>query len=172
MEAYLTSTHKVYEEDTCQGIPTVKAEGCSYQVDNNGVKELVAGIGNAWVNYTSEPSAGYKIGPRNSQVAELMVVNQVTLTAAHNQFKELVIITDSDYVRNGLVEHLMNWKNQGMLSLNNKPIKHGKLIKSIDDLVTSNEMTIVGALHGDVIETESLLDEIQVPVVTRSQTQQ
>ncbi|XP_069486325.1 ribonuclease H-like [Ambystoma mexicanum] len=143
MEAYLTSPHKIYEENTCQGIPTVYVEWCSYHVDNHGVKELVAGIANAWVNDAPEPSAGYKISPRSSQVAELMAVHKAIITAMQHQLQELVIITDSDYVRNGFVEHLINWKNRGMLCAN-KPLKHehGKCIQAIDDLVTSKEMTI------------------------------
>ncbi|XP_069488678.1 ribonuclease H-like [Ambystoma mexicanum] len=142
MEVYLTSPYKVYEEDTCQGIPTVYMDGCSYHVYSNGEKELLAGIWNAWVNDTLEPSAGKKIGPRSSQVAELMANYQAILTAVHHQLNELVIITDSDYVRSGFVEHLINWKNRGMLCANNKPLKHAQLIQSIDDQVTSNEMTI------------------------------
>ncbi|XP_069463372.1 ribonuclease H-like [Ambystoma mexicanum] len=195
MEAYLTSPRKVYEEDTCQGIPTVYVDGCSCHVDSNGGKELVAGIGNDWVNDTPDPSAGYKIGLRSSQVAELMAVYQAILTAVHHKLKELVIITDSDYVRNGFVEHLINWKNRGIFCANNKPLKHSKLIQSIGDLVTINEMTIywkkirghskreapdktgndltdqlakTRALQWDFIETEFLLNEIYMAAVTRS----
>ncbi|XP_069482612.1 ribonuclease HI-like [Ambystoma mexicanum] len=71
-----------------------------------------------------------------------MAVYQAILTAAHHQFKELVRITDSDYVMNGFVEQLINWKNRGMLLANHKPLKHGKLIQLNLNLVTSNEMTI------------------------------
>ncbi|XP_069467489.1 ribonuclease H-like [Ambystoma mexicanum] len=142
MEAHLTSPHKVYEEETCHGKHTVSVDWCSYHVDSNSNKLLVGGIGNAWMNDTPEPSVGYKIGPRSSQVAELIAVYQAILTAVHHQLNELVIITDSDYVRNEFVERLINWKNRGMLCANNRPLKHAKLIQSIGDLVTSNEMTI------------------------------
>ncbi|XP_069502351.1 cadherin-related family member 4 [Ambystoma mexicanum] len=64
MEAHLNSLHKVYEEDKCQGMPTVYVDGCSYHVHNNRERELVDGIGNAWVNDAPEPSARYKIGPQ------------------------------------------------------------------------------------------------------------
>ncbi|XP_069486318.1 ribonuclease H-like [Ambystoma mexicanum] len=134
-----------------------------------------------------KPSSGYKRGSRSSQVTELMVVHQAILTAVHHQLKELVIITDSNYVRNGFVEHLINWKNRVILCVNNKPLKHRKLIQLIDDLVASNEMTIywkkirgqskiegpdktgndladqlakTGAIHWDLIETKSLLGGI------------
>ncbi|XP_069460635.1 ribonuclease H-like [Ambystoma mexicanum] len=132
MEAYLNSLHKVYEEEACQGMPTVYVDRCSYIDDNNGEKELVISVWNA----------GYKIGPRSSQVAELMVVHQAILTAVQHRLHKLVIITHSYYVRNQFVEHLINWKTRGMLCANNKALKLGKLIKFIDDLVTSNEMTI------------------------------
>ncbi|XP_069476358.1 ribonuclease H-like [Ambystoma mexicanum] len=132
---------KVYENDTCQRIPIVYVDGCSYHVENNGGKEWVAGIGNACLNDTLEPSTDYKIGPRSSKVAELMAVYQAILTAVHHQLNGLVIITDSDYVRNGFMEHLINLKNRGMLCANNKPLKHAKLIQSIDDLVNSSAMT-------------------------------
>ncbi|XP_069469950.1 ribonuclease H-like [Ambystoma mexicanum] len=71
-----------------------------------------------------------------------MAVHQTSHTAVQNCIHELVIITDSDYVQNGFVEHLMNTKTRGMLCANNKPLKHGKLIQSINDLAPSNEMTI------------------------------
>ncbi|XP_069460666.1 ribonuclease H-like [Ambystoma mexicanum] len=186
--------HKVYEEDKCEGIPTVYVDGWSYHVDNNGEKELVAGIGNAWMNDAREPSDGYKIGPGSSQVAELMAVHQAIFTSVQHKLHKLVIITDSVYVRNGFMEHRVNWKTKGMLCANNKPIKHGKLIENIDDLVTSNGMTInwkkikghsriqgtnktrndqagqlakTVAIQGDLLEIASLLGEIQVTAVTR-----
>ncbi|XP_069463381.1 ribonuclease H-like [Ambystoma mexicanum] len=142
MKANLNSLHNVYEEDKCQGMPTVYVDVCSYHVDNNGEKDLVAGIGNAWVNDALESSTVYKIGPRSSEVVELMAVHQAILTAVQHQLHKLVIITDTDYIRNGFVEHLVNWKTRGMLCANNKPLKHGKLIQNIDDLVTSRGMTI------------------------------
>ncbi|XP_069486189.1 ribonuclease H-like [Ambystoma mexicanum] len=123
-------------------MPTVYVDGCSYHVDNSGEKEMVAGIGNAWVNDVPESSSWYKIGPQSSQVAELMTVHQAILTAMEHRLNKVVIITDSDYVRNVFVEHQINWKARGILCAKNKPLKHGKLIQSIDDLVTSNEMTI------------------------------
>ncbi|XP_069502332.1 ribonuclease H-like [Ambystoma mexicanum] len=142
MEAYLNSPHKGYEEAKCKGMPTVYVDGCSYHVDNNGERELVAGVGNARVNDAPEPSAGYKIGPRSSQAAELMAVHQAILAAVQNQPHKLVIITDSDYVWNGFVEHLVNRKTRGMLCANKKPLKHGKLLQNLDDLVASSGMTI------------------------------
>ncbi|XP_069460636.1 ribonuclease H-like [Ambystoma mexicanum] len=102
----------------------------------------MAGIGNAWMKDTLEPSAGYKIGTQNSQVAEFMSIYQDILTEVHHKFNALVIMTDYDYFRNGLVEQLINWKNRGMLCANTKPLKHAKLIQSIVDLMNSNEMTI------------------------------
>ncbi|XP_069506237.1 ribonuclease H-like [Ambystoma mexicanum] len=71
-----------------------------------------------------------------------MAVYQAILTSVHHQLNELVIITHFDYVSNGFVEHLINWKNRGMLCANNKPLKHAKLIQSIDDLMTYKEMAI------------------------------
>ncbi|XP_069482572.1 ribonuclease H-like [Ambystoma mexicanum] len=132
MEAYLSSLHKVYEEDKCKGMPKVYMDGCSYHVDNNGEKELVAGVGNAWVNER------YKIGVCSSQVAELNAVHQNILTVVQHQLHKLVIINDSVYVRNGFVEDLINWRTRGMLCANSKPIKYGKLIHIIPDMVTSN----------------------------------
>ncbi|XP_069460748.1 ribonuclease H-like [Ambystoma mexicanum] len=75
-------------------------------------------------------------------MAELMALYHAILTAVQHRLHKLVIITDSDYVRNGFVVHLINWKTRGMLCTKNKLVKHGKQIQSIDDLVTSNEMAI------------------------------
>ena len=44
----------------------------------------------------------------------------------------IVIVTDSTYVKNGITEWIFNWKNKGWKTANKKPVKNKELWEELD----------------------------------------
>ena len=64
--------------------------------------------------------------------------NRMELTAAIESLKalnkpcEVVLTTDSEYVRKGITEWLANWKKRGWKTAAKKPVKNADLWQSLD----------------------------------------
>ena len=52
-----------------------------------------------------------------------------------NRFCNVIISTDSQYVKNGMEEWIHNWKKNGWKSSNKKPVKNVDLWQQLDVLV-------------------------------------
>ena len=50
------------------------------------------------------------------------------------QKSDITIITDSNYVKDGITKWIANWKNKGWKTSNKKPVKNKDLWKKLDDL--------------------------------------
>ena len=50
------------------------------------------------------------------------------------QKSDITIITDSNYVKDGITKWITNWKNKGWKTSNKKPVKNKDLWKKLDDL--------------------------------------
>ncbi|XP_069486316.1 ribonuclease H-like [Ambystoma mexicanum] len=83
-----------------------------------------------------------RIGASSGQITELAVIYKAVATAVENKFKEIVLVTDSDYAQNCFVKYLPGWKVKGMLTYDKKPLKHGNMIQAIDELVSENSLII------------------------------
>ena len=70
--------------------------------------------------------------------AELTTNNIMELTAVIESLKilkkssNIVIVTDSTYVKNGITEWIFNWKNKGWKTANKKPVKNKELWQELD----------------------------------------
>ncbi|XP_053556214.1 ribonuclease H-like [Bombina bombina] len=126
----------------CQPLPKLYVDGCAFHTTENGERKLVALAGIVWgSDYHIQP-VGYCLGPKSSQMAELSTVYKAIQMEVNQGFKEFVIITDSDYVRNSFAEYLPVWKHNQITRARNKPVKHGKMILAIDDIVISNDLIV------------------------------
>ena len=73
--------------------------------------------------------------------------NRMELLAAIMSLKkiksnsEVVIFTDSTYVKNGITEWMKNWKKNGWKNSNKKPIKNKDLWIKLDKLCQSNSVS-------------------------------
>jgi ribonuclease HI len=54
---------------------------------------------------------------------------------------EVIIITDSQYLRNGITDWIRNWKRNGWKSSSGKPVKNADLWRRLDELVLKHEVT-------------------------------
>jgi ribonuclease HI len=53
---------------------------------------------------------------------------------------EVVIYTDSKYVKNGITEWIKNWEKNGWKSANKKPVKNKDLWIKLDNLCKDNKI--------------------------------
>ena len=54
---------------------------------------------------------------------------------------EVVLTTDSQYLRKGITEWIINWKKRGWKTANKKPVKNADLWKQLDELVQKHDVT-------------------------------
>ena len=70
--------------------------------------------------------------------------NIMELTAVIEALKQLnrkcdiIITTDSNYVKNGITEWIHNWKKNGWKTANKKPVKNKELWVNLDELVQTH----------------------------------
>lgn len=71
--------------------------------------------------------------------------NRMEITAAIEGLKRLKeacsveIITDSEYLKNGITKWINGWKRNGWLSTDKKPVKNQDLWKVLDELVNAHD---------------------------------
>ena len=56
------------------------------------------------------------------------------------QKSDITIITDSNYVKDGITKWIVNWKNRGWKTSNKKPVKNKDLWKKLDDLSNNHNI--------------------------------
>ena len=56
------------------------------------------------------------------------------------QKSDITIITDSNYVKDGITKWIANWKNKGWKTSNKKPVKNKDLWIKLDDLSNNHKI--------------------------------
>ncbi|MDA0902403.1 MAG: ribonuclease HI [Proteobacteria bacterium] len=73
--------------------------------------------------------------------------NQMELKAVIEALKilkrtvQIVVHTDSIYVKDGITKWIDNWKNNGWRTANKKPVKNLELWKELDELVANHQIS-------------------------------
>ena len=73
--------------------------------------------------------------------------NKMELTAAikalnyFHESKEIKIITDSKYVKEGIEKWIINWKKNGWKTASKKPVKNKELWMELDQQIIKHEIT-------------------------------
>lgn len=73
--------------------------------------------------------------------------NRMELTAVIEALRVLkrrcsvAVYTDSEYVRNGMLTWIHNWKRRGWRTADNKPVKNAELWQQLDMLVSQHHVT-------------------------------
>lgn len=71
--------------------------------------------------------------------------NRMEITAAIEGLKRLKeacsveIVTDSEYLKNGITKWIKGWKRNGWLSADKQPVKNQDLWKRLDELVSAHQ---------------------------------
>lgn len=95
------------------------------------------GVWMRWGEREREMHGGEKLTTNNRM--ELMAVIQA-LTALKRSC-EVVIYTDSEYVKKGITEWIQNWKRRGWMTADRKPVKNADLWRELDGQAARHRMT-------------------------------
>jgi ribonuclease HI len=114
------SSVEIYTDGACRGNPGPGGWGVLLLTDETE-KELCGG----------------DIATTNNRM-ELMAAIQAL--SALNGRCNVILYTDSEYVRRGISEWLPNWKKRGWKTANRKPVKNEDLWRELDDLATEHDI--------------------------------
>jgi len=116
----MNSVLEIYTDGACRGNPGIGGWGAILKYDNK-IKEI-NGFSKETTNNIMELSAVIKA------LKEL------------NRSCEIIITTDSNYVKDGITKWIYNWKKNGWKTANKKPVKNKELWLELDDLVMQHKI--------------------------------
>ena len=97
--------------------------------------------------------------------------NRMELLAAIMSLKkiktnsEVVIFTDSTYVKNGITEWMKNWKKNGWKNSSKKPVKNKDLWEKLDKLCEANSVSWKWVKGHSSNEFNNLADELATKAI-------
>lgn len=113
----------VFTDGGCSGNPG--PGGWSFVLINNG-------------NVISTSSGGEKL-TTNNQMELTAVINAIS-TCKIIGAEEILINTDSQYVKNGITTWIFNWKKNGWKTASKDPVKNKELWQELDSLVQNTNI--------------------------------
>jgi len=111
---------EIYTDGACRGNPGVGGWGAILKYDDK-IKEI-NGFSKETTNNIMELSAVIKA------LKEL------------NRSCNIIITTDSNYVKDGITKWIHNWKKNGWKTANKKPVKNKELWLELDNLVMQHQI--------------------------------
>ena len=106
---------QLFTDGACKGNPGVGGWGALIK-QAKGVNEL----------------KGFQIHTTNNRMELVAVIEGLK---SINKNENIQIITDSKYVKNGINQWIVNWKNNGWRTASKKPVKNKELWQELDTLV-------------------------------------
>ena len=97
--------------------------------------------------------------------------NRMELLAAIMSLKkiksnsEVIIFTDSTYVKNGITEWMKNWKKNGWKNSSKKPVKNKDLWVKLDKLCEANSVSWKWVKGHSTNEFNNLADELATKAI-------
>ena len=104
---------KIYTDGSCIGNPG--KGGWAAIIINNGKKKIISG------------SENYTTNNRMEIIAVIKALNTIKL-------KQASLITDSQYVKNGIEVWINKWKDNGWMTAEKKPVKNKDLWTKLDKI--------------------------------------
>ncbi len=117
----MTNKVYIYTDGACRGNPGPGGWGALIRFQDTE-KEFFGGENNTTNN-------------RMEMMASIQALSQLSRPC------EVILTTDSQYVRKGITEWIINWKKRGWKTANKKPVKNSDLWKQLDELVQKHEVT-------------------------------
>ena len=111
--------YTIYTDGACSGNPGPGGWGAVI-FDNDNKQKNISGSEENTTNNRMELSAA------------IMALEEV------NTNSEITIYTDSTYVKNGITEWVLKWKENGWKNSNKEPVKNKDLWKKLDNLCAQN----------------------------------
>ncbi len=87
--------------------------------------------------YNEENLSGFELDTTNNKM-ELTAVIEGLKNLSPNS--EVTVFTDSQYVKNGISQWIINWKRNGWKTASKKPVKNKDLWQKLDILVKKNKV--------------------------------
>lgn len=117
----MTNKVYIYTDGACRGNPGPGGWGALMRFQDTE-KEFFGGENNTTNN-------------RMEMMASIQALSQLSRPC------EVILTTDSQYVRKGITEWIINWKKRGWKTANKKTVKNSDLWKQLDELVQKHEVT-------------------------------
>ena len=111
--------YTIYTDGACSGNPGRGGWGAVI-FDNDNKQKNISGSEENTTNNRMELSAA------------IMALKEV------NKNSEITIYTDSTYVKNGITEWVLKWKENGWKNSNKEPVKNKDLWEKLDNLCEQN----------------------------------
>ena len=111
--------YTIYTDGACSGNPGPGGWGAVI-LDNDNKQKNISGSEENTTNNRMELSAA------------IMALEEVNMNS------EITIYTDSNYVKNGITEWVLKWKENGWKNSNKEPVKNKDLWEKLDNLCEQN----------------------------------
>ncbi len=138
--------YKIYTDGACSGNPGPGGWGAVIFDQDNKQKNISGNEKNTTNN-------------RMELLAAIMSLKKIKSNS------EVVIFTDSTYVKNGITEWMKNWKKNGWKNSNKKPIKNKDLWVKLDKLCESNRVSWKWVKGHSTNEFNNLADELATKAI-------
>jgi ribonuclease HI len=88
-------------------------------------------------NGTKKEICGGELATTNNRMEMMAAIQGLS---ALSRRCNVILYTDSEYVRRGISEWLANWKNRGWKTANRKPVKNEDLWRELDSLAAQHDI--------------------------------
>ena len=111
------------------------------------------------VNYNDKiiTKSGYSDFTTNNQMELTAAIKALLFLKEHN---ELIIFTDSNYLKDGINLWIENWKKNNWLTSQKKPVKNQNLWKELDELIRGKKITWRWVKGHSIYSHNNTVDEL------------
>ena len=138
--------YKIYTDGACSGNPGPGGWGAVI-FDPNGKQKNISGSEKNTTNNRME------------LLAAIMSLKKIKSNS------EVIIFTDSTYVKNGITEWMKNWKKNGWKNSSKKPVKNKDLWEKLDKLCEANSVSWKWVKGHSINEFNNLADELATKAI-------
>lgn len=138
--------YKIYTDGACSGNPGPGGWGAVIFDQDNKQKNISGSEKNTTNN-------------RMELLAAIMSLKKIKINS------EVVIFTDSIYVKNGITEWMKNWKKNGWKNSSKKPVKNKDLWVKLDKLCEANSVSWKWVKGHSTNEFNNLADELATKAI-------
>ena len=138
--------YKIYTDGACSGNPGPGGWGAVI-IDQDDKQKNISGSEKNTTNNRME------------LLAAIMSLKKIKTNS------EVVIFTDSTYVKNGITEWMKNWKKNGWKNSSKKPVKNKDLWEKLDKLCEANSVSWKWVKGHSTNEFNNLADELATKAI-------
>ncbi len=138
--------YKIYTDGACSGNPGPGGWGAVILDQDDKQKNISGSEKNTTNN-------------RMELLAAIMSLKKIKTNS------EVVIFTDSTYVKNGITEWMKNWKKNGWKNSSKKPVKNKDLWEKLDKLCEANSVSWKWVKGHSTNEFNNLADKLATKAI-------